>query len=180
MRLAIGTLRKPKLDGIKDGVAACPYFRDTQEKIEFLPTAAESGIAHMPLSVGETMAGAKNRANHLVSQNIVADYYVGIEGGAARVADRAFLFGCVYIRDKAGRGHFGFSPAIEIPIAIERMLYEEGKELGPVMGELSGKLDIRSENGSMGAWSDDMLTRKDEFAAAFKAAIAPFYNGYYR
>jgi len=48
------------------------------------------------------------------------------------------------------------------------------------MGELSGNTNIRSENGSMGAWSDDMFTRADEFSAAFKAAIAPFYNEYYK
>lgn len=53
-------------------------------------------------------------------------------------------------------------------------------ELGPLMGELSGKANVRSENGSMGAWTDDMLIRSDEFSAAFKAAIAPFYNAFYK
>lgn len=48
------------------------------------------------------------------------------------------------------------------------------------MGELSGRVDIRSENGSMGAWSEDMFTRKDEFSVAMKAAMAPFFNKYYK
>lgn len=48
------------------------------------------------------------------------------------------------------------------------------------MGELSGKVHIASENGSMGAWTEDMFTRKDEFEVAMKAAIAPFFNKYYR
>ena len=47
------------------------------------------------------------------------------------------------------------------------------------MAELSGKVDIRSENGSMGAWSEDMFTRKDEFEVAMKAAMAPFFNKFY-
>jgi non-canonical (house-cleaning) NTP pyrophosphatase len=41
------------------------------------------------------------------------------------------------------------SPAIEVPKKIEKMLYDEGKELGPIMEELSGVVDIRSKNGSM-------------------------------
>ena len=48
------------------------------------------------------------------------------------------------------------------------------------MWELSGKTDIRSENWSMWAWSNDMLTRIDEFTSAFKAAISPFFNDYYK
>lgn len=47
------------------------------------------------------------------------------------------------------------------------------------MGELSGRTDIRSEKGSMSAWTEDMFTRNEEFSVAFKAAIAPFYNQYY-
>lgn len=45
---------------------------------------------------------------------------------------------------------------------------------------LKGSVATRSEEGSMGAWSDNMLVRKDEFSLAFKAAISPFFNGYYK
>ena len=69
---------------------------------------------------------------------------------------------------------------MEVPSVIERMLYREGKELGPAMEELKGSVASRSEEGSMGAWSDNMLVRKDEFTLAFKAAISPFYNEYYK
>lgn len=69
---------------------------------------------------------------------------------------------------------------MEVPEFVENKLYHEGLELGPIMAELSGKTDIRSENGSMGAWSADMLTRRDEFESAFKAAISPFYNPYFK
>jgi non-canonical (house-cleaning) NTP pyrophosphatase len=59
-------------------------------------------------------------------------------------------------------------------------LYEEKMDLGPLMSELSGITNIASQNGSLWAWSDDMFTRKDEFSAAFQAAIAPFFNKYYQ
>lgn len=69
---------------------------------------------------------------------------------------------------------------MEIPPVVTRMLYEEGKELGPVMEALKGSVAIRSDEGSMAAWSGDMLVRTDEFSLAFKAAISPFFNEYYK
>ena len=69
---------------------------------------------------------------------------------------------------------------VEVPQEVDRLLYIEKKDLGAVMGELSGRVDIRSNEGSMGAWTDGMLVRSNEFSEAFKAAIAPFYNAYYK
>jgi inosine/xanthosine triphosphatase len=179
MKFAIGTLRAPKVEGIKEGVATCPYFDSVREKIEFIPMNVSSDISHMPTTFDDVMQGAKNRADNLITAGVVADYFVGIEGGTAYIGERAYLFGSVYVRDAAGKGHYGFSPMVEVPIVCERMIYGEGKELGPIMEELSGVVDLRSQNGSMGAWTNDMFTRKDEFVVAFKAAIAPFYNEFY-
>ncbi len=179
MKIAIGTLRKPKIDGIKEGVSSCPYFRDVLESIEFIPTEVSSDISHMPLTIQEVMQGAFNRARNLIKLGIEADYYIGIEGGVSRFGEKAYIFGCVYIQNATGEGHYGFSPMAEVPKLVDARLYENGEELGHIMGELSGRTDIRSENGSMGAWTDDMFTRKDEFVDAFKAAIAPFYNSFY-
>lgn len=117
---------------------------------------------------------------NLREKGIEADYYVGIEGGVWSVLDKKVLGGTIYILNKAGEGHFGISQVMEVPDIIERMLYEEGKELGPAMEALKGSVHSRSEEGSMGAWSDNMLVRKDEFKLAFQAAISPFYNEYYK
>ncbi|MDD2745344.1 MAG: inosine/xanthosine triphosphatase [Candidatus Gracilibacteria bacterium] len=180
MKIAIGTERAPKVDGIKAGVAACPYLVDFADSMEYILKSVSSDIASMPLSIEETMKGAQNRAQNLIKEGIDADYYIGIEGGTTDVLGKKYLGGVVYIQNKSGEGHFGFSPHMEVPEFVEHKLYGEGLELGPIMAELSGKTDIRSENGSMGAWSADMLTRRDEFESAFKAAISPFYNPYFK
>ncbi|MBP9759943.1 MAG: DUF84 family protein [Candidatus Pacebacteria bacterium] len=179
MHVAIATLRTPKIEGVKEALGSCPYFVDTASELRYTSHDTPSGISPMPLSQEEVMRGARNRARALKEAGVTADLYVGIEGGATRIEGRAYLFGCVYIEDASGTGHFGFSPSIEIPHTIEHVLYEEGKELGPVMSTLNEGKDVRSENGSMGEWTDDMFTRKDEFVTATRAAIAPFYNRYY-
>lgn len=180
MKIAIGTMRAPKIAGIKEGVLTCPYFADMEEDIVYVAEDAPSGIAHMPTSIDDVMRGAKNRTDFLYGASIVADYYIGIEGGTTYLGGKPYLFGCVYVRDASGTGHYGFSPMVEVPALCEYMIYKEGKELGPIMDALSGTVDIRSANGSMGEWTNDMFTRKDEFSLAFKAAIAPFYNKYYK
>lgn len=180
-KFAVGTTRAPKVDGIKAGLEECAlHYPALSGEREFVTQGTESGVSDMPLSIDETMRGAKNRADSLFDTGIDADYFVGIEGGVSRFGEKAYLFGTVYVRNREGEGHFGVSPMIEVPTVVDGLLYVEGKELGPVMGELSGKVDIRSENGSMGAWSEDMFTRKDEFSVAMKAAMAPFFNKYYR
>jgi len=178
MKIAIWTLREPKIQAIKEAIKACPYF--SQKEIEYIAQKVPSDVSDMPLSLEETMKGAQNRARNLKNIWVEADFYVGLEWGTFKVGDRTFLLGVVYVENSVWEGHFGLSPAIEVPKKIEKMLYEEGKELGPIMEELSGVVDIRSKNGSMWAWSDDMLTRKEEFVLAFQAAISPFYNSFYK
>ncbi len=178
MRIAIWTTRAPKVDGIKEGVNACPYLKD--KEIEYILQKVPSDISDMPLNIEETMAWARNRAQNIMKMWIEADYYIWIEWWANKLGDKAYLWGVVYVENNFWEGHYGFSPVMEIPKEIERRLYKDWEELGPIMWELSGKTDIRSENGSMGAWSEDMLTRQDEFASAFKCAISPFYNEYYK
>ena len=179
MKIAIGTLRAPKIAGIQKAVESCPYFMNTQSEISYYPHNVESGISDMPLWVEEIMLWAKNRAQNLRLLES-ANYYVWIEGGTSAIWDKKYIFWVVYVENAQWEWHYGFSPHLEVPKLIEKMLYEDKKELGPIMGELSGNTDIRSENGSMGAWSNDMFTRTDEFCSAFQAAISPFYNDYYK
>ncbi len=178
LKIAIGTTRKPKIEGIQHGVQTCPYF-DGKE-VEYISHKVASDISDMPLTLEETMQWAQNRARNLIKQNIEADLYVGLEWGVMKIGDCAYLWGVVYVENNEWEWHFGFSPLLEVPREISRRLFDCLEELGPVMGELSGKLDTRSQEGSMGARSDDMFTRKDQFATAFKSAIAPFHNDYYK
>jgi inosine/xanthosine triphosphatase len=180
MKIAIGTTSSPKVAWVKDAMAGCPYFHSIQDSVEYILQKTESGVSDMPLSLEVTLEWARNRAMNLIKNGIDADFYVGIEGGVWPVLDRKVLGGTIYIINRAGEWHFGISQAMEVPDIVVKMLYEEGKELGPAMEALKGSVQSRSEEGSMGAWSDNMLVRKDEFSLAFKAAIAPFYNEYYK
>ena len=180
MKIAIGTTRKPKIDGVKKAIETCPYFQNIEDEIEYITKDVLSNVSKMPMTLDEIMLGAKNRAKNLFEAGVVADFFVGIEGGVEKFGEKAYLLGCVYIESAKGEGHYGFSPMMEVPEIVWRRMYDKGEELGPIMENLSGGRDVRSENGSMGMWTDDMLVRRDEFVFAFYSAIAPFFNEYYR
>lgn len=179
MIIAIGTTRLPKVEGIQEWLSTCPYF-ENPDSIEYILEKVSSGISDMPLSMEETMKWAQNRAQNLKKIWIMADFYIWIEWGTTAIWNKKYIGWIVYIENSLWKWHYGFSPMIEVPEYIEHKIYKDGYELWPLMWEISGRLDIRSEEWSMWAWSNDMLSRKDEFKSAFQAAISPFFNDYYK
>lgn len=179
MKIAIWTTRAPKVEGIKDWIKNCPYFSNIND-IEFILEKVESNISDMPLSIDEIMLWAKNRAQNIKKLWIKADFYIWIEWWTTHIWEKKYIWWVVYIENDNEKWHYWLSPMMEVPEKIVKMLYEDWLELWPIMWELSWKTDIKSENWSMGAWSHDMLTRTDEFSTAFKAAICPFFNDYYK
>lgn len=180
MRIAIWTLKTPKIQGVKEAVNTCPYFEKIKDRVEYILDSVPSDISDMPLSIEETMTGAKNRAQNLKKKWILADYYVGIEGWTTDIMGKKYIGWIIYVENNMWEWHFWFSPILEVPKIVEEKLYKEWHELGPIMSELSWITNIQSQNWSMWAWSDDMFTRKDEFEDAFKAAISPFFNKFYK
>lgn len=98
----------------------------------------------MPLSVEEVILGAFNRAKNLRKAGIEADYYIGIRGGCTRISGKAYLFGSVYIMNSAGEWHVGFSPMVEVPQEVDRLLYIEKRISVRSWADSPGKVDIRS------------------------------------
>ncbi len=176
MIFALSSEKIPKIEGIKLWASECPYLNTIENT--FHAFSVDSGISSMPLDMSDIMLWAKNRAKNL-RPLIDADYYVWIEWGTTRHGEISYLGGCVYLENIIGEWHYGFSPFIEVPPYIEHLLYNEGKELWPIMQEIMQWHNVRNAEGSMAAWSEGMFPRTDEFSVAFKAAIAPFYNRFY-
>ncbi|MBS9775307.1 DUF84 family protein [Candidatus Gracilibacteria bacterium] len=177
MKIAIGTKAPPKVAAIEEAIKKCPYFE--RENIEILPFKVESEVSDMPTSIEENMLGAKNRAFN-VAKEVEADFYVGMEGGTSFFGEKTYIFGVVYLLDKHGNGHFGMSNMMEVPEFFHKKIYNEKLELGPVLQEATGIENASKKTGAFGAWSDDILTRKDQFIFAFLSAIPAFYNKYYK
>lgn len=55
MKIAIGTTSSPKVAGVQDAVAVCPYFDNVRDSMEYILEKTPSDVADMPLSLEVTL-----------------------------------------------------------------------------------------------------------------------------
>ncbi len=65
VHIALGSLRAPKLDGVREAIAAVGSLLDSAAVFEVVGVEVPSGVGHTPVSRAESMAGARNRAEAL-------------------------------------------------------------------------------------------------------------------
>lgn len=176
MKIAIWTKSPPKVAAIESAIKQCDYFK--WKNIEFITLKVESWISDMPISLEENMDWARNRAIN-TKNKILADLYIGMEWWMTKIEDKAYLFWVVYILNNSNKWHFWFSNMMEVPKIFEKRVYENLEELWPVLSEITWEKWASKKNWAFWHWSDDILTRKDQFTFAFLSAIPAFYNKYY-
>ncbi len=180
MKVIIASLRAPKVNGVKRAflrLSAHPGFQD----ITFETLQIESGVNATPLSVEELLKGARQRAEAAMARALDqanetgAIYSVGVEGGISIFLEHVFLqsWACVY---DGTRVSFGSSGSIEIPPSLADAVVRGGADLGQVIDVFAGQLNIRSNQGTWGILTSDLVTREDSFELATLNALAPFFN----
>jgi len=182
MILAIWTKSPPKVQAIEQTSTKCVYFK--WEKIGIISEKVESWVGDMPISLEENIRWASNRADNikklLESQWKKADFYIWMEWWTTLIWEKAYLFWAVYIISESWETHLWLSPFMEVPQVFHKRIYENWEELWPVLVEYTWLEKASQKSWAFGYWSDEMLTRKDQFMLAFTSAISPFYNKYYK
>ena len=177
MKITIWTKSPPKVAAIEEAIKNNPYFKD--KDIEIIPNKVESWISDMPTSIEENMEWAKNRAIN-TSKIVDADFYIWMEWWTSYIWEKTYLFWVVYILNNNWEWHFGFSNMMEVPKVFHDRIYVNKEELWPVLTEITWVEWASKKTWAFWAWSDDILTRKDQFMFAFNSAIPAFFNKYYK
>ena len=181
MKVIIASLRAPKVNGVKRAFRKLSGHAGFQD-IEFEPMQIESGVNATPLSVEELLIGARQRAESAMSKHAGMKrgdetvYSVGVEGGVSVFLEQAFLqsWACVF---DGTRVSFGSSGSIEIPPSLADAVVRDGADLGEVIDIFAGQMNVRSNQGTWGILTNDLITREDSFELATLNALAPFFNG---
>ena len=181
--IAVGSARKPKLAAVREAVDGMLDLLRAGTSIEIVGVEVESGVNHTPLSRGESMRGARQRAEALKTiareEGKPWNYFIGLEGGLDSVMEdgerRVFLESWAYVSDGT-RGHFGRSGAIELPVALAEEVFVQGIELSIAIDQFAGEAGIRDAQGAWGVLSANKITRQEAFRVALIAALAPFFN----
>ncbi|MBS4208636.1 DUF84 family protein [Bacillus sp. FJAT-50079] len=163
MIVSIGSKNQAKVKAVTDTLHEMGYTAS------IVPIDAPSNVSNMPFSDEETMQGAINRAQYCLKHS-EAELAFGLEGGVMETAFGLFLcnWGALAVRDKdvflAGGAR------IKLPEEIAQRL-RAGEELGPLMDEYSNRVNVRSNEGAIGIFTNGAVNRSEMFAHIIKQLI---------
>jgi inosine/xanthosine triphosphatase len=177
MIVSIASTRPPKINGVRRALEQLSVqFGIPFSSIRIDSVEAASAVADTPTSVRELMQGAENRARSIFDSTLQgAAFTVGVEGGLFIEHERVFLqsWTCVF---NGIRTSFGASGCIEIPEGLAREVIGKRVDLGIAIDSFAKQSDVRSNQGTFGILTDDLVTREDSFAVAALNAFMPFFN----
>ncbi len=182
--VAVGSKRGPKLNAVREALLLFGEKIEAGADFEVVGQEVESGVGHTPVCGAEIRSGARHRAEALCSKALEDGqpwrYFVGLEGGLDVIAEganrRVFLENWAYVADRAGRGAFGQSGAIEMPEALAACVLDDGVELAQAIDAFAGGHGIRDAQGAWGVLTGNLITRQEAFRVAVINAFAPFFN----
>ena len=146
-----------------------------QENFTVGGLSVPSGVPDQPMSVRETMAGAKNRASKARAAQPEADYWVGIEGGVEDSRLGMACFARVHVLGRDGREGLGQSAVFYLPREVAALV-RQGMELGRADDRVFGRDNSKQANGAIGILTDDVIDREAYYTHAMIMALVPFKN----
>ena len=164
MKILVASKNPVKIEAAREAFSS--YF----ENVVVEGVSVKSGVSDQPFD-WDTFKGAKNRALSLREKT--ADYYVGMEGGAAKIQGQYFTFGVFCIIDKSGFESFGSSPLLPLPKWVFSEL-RSGKELGTVMDEIMGDTNTKQKGGAPAFFTNGVVDRKSFYIQGLQLALSPF------
>jgi inosine/xanthosine triphosphatase len=169
--VAIGSRNRAKTEGVRR--AFKPFFRGA----EFRDVDVTSKVRDQPMSMDETVEGARNRAE-LAIRKEGADFGVGVEAGLVELTAGFFLnVQIAAVVDSAGHLSYGCSSGFPIPARFVSKLRETPGELDRYTHELVGARKVREEEGIVYRLSKRRLSRVEMTEQCVSMALIPWLNG---
>ncbi|MDR0462299.1 MAG: DUF84 family protein [Christensenellaceae bacterium] len=154
--------------------------KDLREPVTGNSTDKVSKVSTNPITLDETVLGAKNRANitwdYFSKQGTKCDYTVGLEGGCFKVGDEYFMLGAAVIHD--GKNFFvGLSPAFPMPNVIMKDVLK-GTECGH-LGEIFGVKTLKGRDGIVNQLTKGRMNREELESHAVLMALTKVVSSQY-
>jgi inosine/xanthosine triphosphatase len=167
--VAVGSLNPVKVNAVKLVLEKAQIAADVRG------IAAPSGVREQPIGVEEIKRGAYQRAINACGA-LQADWGIGLEGGVEfDPDDKAWLFSTIAIVTVDGRQSTSRGAELLLPPGIAARL-RAGEELGPVMDELLGTVNIKHGPGAVGFLTNGLITREEAYRDSLSRALAPLLH----
>lgn len=167
MKIVIGSTNPVKIAAFAELIPSYKIL----ESAELISKNVPSLISEQPLSLEETIQGAKNRAQAAAAYG---DIGIGIESGLFNIPNTNrhmdICVCCIYANNTF---MLGFSSAFEIPTKVLGYILNEHVDLGQAM-KLAGLTDqeqIGAGQGAIGILTNGRITRKEYTKQAIIMAL---------
>lgn len=174
--IALGTRNPTKLAALVELLPFYPLLRGYTVK----PIDVGSGVDDQPMSLGDTIVGAKWRAFHAFQEVGGADFSVGIESGLMNVEYVGYMDVCAcaifckipgpnLMRDYS----IGLSGAWKFPEHAMDLVLNEGLDMTQacVRAGISTNEKLGDAEGAIGVLTGGLVTRKDYTKQAIQMAF---------
>lgn len=125
-----------------------------------------TGVSSQPFSDGETKQGAINRAKECANSSSNA-LGIGLEGGVMYVEDELYLCNWGALVTPNEQIFTAAGARIWLPTEIETQL-KAGFELGELMDHYAEKQAVRNNEGAVGIFTNDLISRQEMFSHVVK------------
>lgn len=143
-------------------------------EFEFIGKSVLSDVSDQPMTNGETLQGATNRAENLRKVFADGEFYVGIEGGIQKMGGEMEAFAWVVIMngDLIGKAQ---TSTFQLPPKIVELI-NQGIELGHADDLVFRRSNSKQGNGAVGILTGDIINRVEYYRHAVILALIPFIN----
>lgn len=170
MIIHVGSQNRVKVEAVQETLSHYDFLQSA----EVVGIKIESGVGVQPLSLEETIAGAKMRAVRAFPGSA---YAIGLESGAHRIVEERYMELTVCSIYDGNKHNLGYSSAFEIPplmvkllqkgFTLERACVEAGLTRNPQIGQAEGLIGILSHG---------KLMRKEYTKQALRTALFALQN----
>lgn len=168
MLVLIGSISPVKIAAIKS------VFLRIWPKAKFQFLKVKSIVSDQPTTEKETIKGAIHRAKSAQKKG-EADFGVGIEGGGRKIDDQWYTQAWCAIVNKEGKVSLGGGAMMPLPKEIGQRI-EKGEELGPVMDDLTGRSEVKKQEGAIGVLTRGLVSRRQAYEHLVAFALAKFLH----
>ncbi|MAH06940.1 inosine/xanthosine triphosphatase [Candidatus Pacearchaeota archaeon] len=174
MIINIGSTNQVKIEAVKETISDYKFLQGSTIQ----PQNVSSEVRNQPLSLEETITGAKNRARSAFTEQ--CNYSIGLESGLYKSnhAKAGYLDICVCAVYDGENFSLGFSQPIEFPINLTNAIINEGIDANQAANktELTSNDSIGSKEGIVGIITKGKVTRKEHTKQAIRGALIHLEN----
>ncbi len=170
VRVVVASRNPVKIEAVRLGFER--MFPEARLQVEGV--SVESGVSRQPMTDGETLQGALNRACAARQAAPQADFWAGIEGGVEEQDGTVSAFAWVVILARQGMGK-ARSATFDLPPALAELI-RQGVELGEADDRLFERQNSKQQNGAVGLLTGDVIDRARYYEQPVVLALIPFKN----